>query len=92
MRQKGMAGFYKVQDCFSCHHAGLPARALAVARERGIAVDEAAARSGLEKALSRTPALISIDRVVQANMIVDPSSSEAAALIAGHSAGLTTRW
>ncbi len=34
--QKGSAGFYKAQDCYSCHHARLPARVLQLARERGV--------------------------------------------------------
>src|SRR5579872_4077842 len=67
--QKGVTGFYKSQDCFSCHHAGLPNLALALARERGVAVDEAAARASLLKALSRTPDLTSIDGMVQSTMI-----------------------
>src|SRR4029077_14020281 len=66
--QKGSAGFSKAQDCFSCHHAGLPARALELARERGIPVDEAAARASLGKGLTHTPNLSSIDGIVQPTM------------------------
>ncbi len=86
--QEGSTGFYKAQDCFSCHHTGLPAQALKLARERGIPVDEAAARASLVKALSHVHDLSSIDRMVQANAIIDPASSEAAALVAAHGAGL----
>jgi ankyrin repeat protein len=86
--QRASTGFYKAQECFSCHHSGLPARALELARERGIAVDEAAARASLAKPLSHVPNLTSIDEMVQANRIIDPSSSEAFALIAAYSAGL----
>ena len=43
--QKGSAGFYKTQDCISCHHSGLPSQALEVARERGVPVDEADRRA-----------------------------------------------
>jgi hypothetical protein len=34
------------------------------------------------------PIFTSIDQIVQANMIIDPSTSEASALIAAHGAGL----
>jgi ankyrin repeat protein len=86
--QKGMTGFAKTQDCFSCHNTGLPAQAFELARRRGIPVDEAAARAALLKGLSRTPDLRSIDRVVQDTMIIDPAVSDGAALIAAHAAGL----
>jgi hypothetical protein len=86
--QKSSAGFYKAQDCFSCHHAGLPARALELARERGVPVDEAAARASLVKALAYSPDLTSIDRVVQSTMIIDPATSEASALIAASATGV----
>ncbi len=42
--QKGTEGFTKAQECFSCHQTGLPARAFAPARERGLPVNEPAAR------------------------------------------------
>jgi ankyrin repeat protein len=58
--QKPSAGFYKAQDCFSCHHAGLPARSLVLARERGVPVDEASARVSLVKALEHDPDGISL--------------------------------
>ena len=86
--KKGVTGFYKSQDCFSCHHTALPNLALALARERGIPVDEAAALASLVKGLARTPDLSSIDRIVQDNMIVDPAVNEALALITAHAAGL----
>ena len=86
--QKAAAGFAKTQDCFSCHNTGLPAQALALARQRGIPVEEAAARAALLKGLSRTPDLSSIDRIVQANMIIDLALDEGSALMAAHAAGL----
>ena len=64
--QQTTTGFYKAQTCFSCHHTGLPARALELARERAIPVDEASARVSLAKGLSSSPDLSSIDRLVQA--------------------------
>src|ERR1700716_1095609 len=54
--QKGATGFYKAQDCSPCHNTGLPTQALKLARERGIAVDEAAAHAALVKALTHMPA------------------------------------
>lgn len=86
--QQGQTGFYKTQDCFSCHNTGLPAQALELARQRGIPVDEAAASAALIKGLSRTPDLRSIDRVVQATMIIDLAVSDGSALIAAHATGL----
>ena len=32
--QRGAAGFYKSQECFSCHDHGLPMLALRMARQR----------------------------------------------------------
>src|SRR5205823_2998816 len=86
--QKGSDGFTKAQDCFSCHQTGLPASAVALARERGVAVNEGALRASTVKALTRGRDLASVDRSVQANMIIDPASSEAAALILAHDAGV----
>src|ERR1700722_18567415 len=86
--QKASTGFSKSQDCFSCHNSALPARALEIARERGLAVDEPALRAALIKGLSHSPDRPSIDRLVQANMIIDPAANEAQALITAHEAGL----
>lgn len=83
--QKATTGFYKTQDCFSCHHTGLPAQALELARTRGIPVDEAAARAALVKGLAP---FTSIDRTVQANLIIDPALSDGGMLHAAHAAGL----
>ncbi len=86
--ESASTGFYKVQDCYSCHNLGLPARAYAIARERGIALDEPAIHAAIVKALSHGPDLSSVDRVVQYNMLIDPSSSEGSALLAAHAGGL----
>ena len=85
--QKATSGFYKTQDCISCHHLSLPSQALEVARERGVPVDEAAIHTAVVKALTHTPNLSSLDRMVQANLIIDPASSEAAALVAESAVG-----
>ena len=86
--QKGLQGFYTKQDCFSCHHAGLPAQVIQLARERGIGVDEASARTAITKSLSAAPNLGSIDQSLQANRIIDPAAVESAALLAAHAAGM----
>jgi hypothetical protein len=59
-----------------------------MARERGLAVDEPAARVAIVKALTTTPDLMSIDRVVQSVSIIDPAASKASGLLAAHAAGL----
>jgi len=46
--QKAGPGFWAGSGCISCHHQSLPAMAVAVARERGLAVDEAAAAEALK--------------------------------------------
>ncbi len=86
--ERTSTGFYKVQDCFSCHSLGLPSRAYATARSRGIPLDEAAIHATLVKALTHGPDFSSIDREVQQTMIIDPATSEAAALLAAHANGL----
>ncbi len=86
--QRGTAGFYRSQDCFSCHGLALPALALRAARERGIPVDEAVARANAVKGLSHSPNLASLDASVQDNTIVDPALSEGWALIAADALGM----
>jgi ankyrin repeat protein len=80
--QRGATGFYKSQDCFSCHDHGLPMLAFRMARERGVPIDETAAKQVAAKGLLAVPDLSSIDRAVQDPMIVDPALSDGWALIA----------
>jgi len=61
--------------------------AFRMARERGIAVDETAAAQVAAKGLLKMPDLSSIDRAVQANMIID-ATSDAWALISADAAGV----
>jgi ankyrin repeat protein len=86
--QRGTTGFYKAQDCFSCHGHGLPMLAFRVAREHGISVDEPAAQQVAAKGLLAAPDLSSIDHAVQDMMIVDPALSDGWALIAADAAGV----
>ena len=86
--QRGSAGFSKVAQCFSCHDHALPMLALRMARERGVAVDEAAASQVAAKGFLTTPDFTSIDHAVQDQMIVDPAPSDGWALMAAHDVGL----
>jgi ankyrin repeat protein len=86
--QRSATGFYRTQECFSCHDYGLPMLAFRVARERGISVDEAAVAQIAAKGLMKLPDLISIDRAIQDNMLIDTSSSDGWALIAADAAGV----
>src|SRR5581483_3376672 len=88
MVQRATEGFYKTQECFSCHDHGLPVMAFRMARERGIAIDEASAQKIAAKGLLKMPDLSSFDRAVQDNTIVDPSLGEGWALIAADAVGL----
>ncbi len=76
---------WKVQ-CVSCHHQSLPMMALQSARERGLPIDEQAARAHAAKTLA--PLLSSIDKAVQANFIIDPPVSDGYALLTAHAAGV----
>ncbi len=86
--EKASTGFYKVQDCYSCHNTTLGAEVFAMARERGFAIDETNARAALVKPLTRQHNITSIDRILQDNFIIDPSASDSPILIAAHAAGL----
>jgi hypothetical protein len=86
--QRATEGFYKTQECFSCHNHGLAMMAFRVAREHGVAIDEASAQRVAAKGLLKMPDLSSIDRAVQDNTIIDPAPGEGWALIAADAAGL----
>jgi hypothetical protein len=49
MVERGASGFYKAQECFSCHDHGLPMLAFRVAREHGVALNEAAINPGFHQ-------------------------------------------
>lgn len=86
--QLGSTGFSKLMQCFSCHDHALPMLTLRAARERGVAVDEAAASQMAAKGFLFSPDLSSLDRAVQEPMIIDPAPSEGWALIAAHAVGV----
>ena len=60
--QRASTGFYKSQDCFSCHGYQLPMLVLQMAREHGVRVDEGAAHAVAAKGIARF--MGSIDRAV----------------------------
>jgi hypothetical protein len=86
--QRGSTTFSKLMQCFSCHDHALPMLTLSMARQRGVAVDEAAAGQVAAKGFLSSPDLTSIDHAVQDNMIIDPAASEGWALIAAHAVGV----
>ena len=86
--QHSSTNFSKMMQCFSCHDHALPMMALRTARERGIAVDEAAASQLAAKGFLFSPNLASIDHAVQDSMIIDPAPSDGWALVAAHDVGL----
>lgn len=53
--QSSMETWYEGASCFSCHHQGLGTMAVAMARERGVAVDEARAARMLARILEPMP-------------------------------------
>ena len=87
--QRGVSGFYKIQDCFSCHHHGMAMLTLRMARERGVSLDEASARDAAAKGLSKMPDFTSLDRAVQDNTIIDPVVSDGWGLLAADAAGVS---
>src|SRR5947199_2234377 len=50
--QRGAASYVTHQECFSCHHQALPIMTCALARGRGIAVDEAGLRAQIDFTLN----------------------------------------
>jgi len=47
--QKSSEQFYRISGCVSCHHQVLPAMAMGIARERGIAFNDAAASKDIQE-------------------------------------------
>ncbi len=86
--EHGASGFYKSQECFSCHDLGLPVMAFQMARRRGLAIDEAVVAQVAAKGLLHSPDLSSIDAAVQARTIVDPAASDGWALVAADTLGV----
>jgi len=68
--QSSVASFDRQRQCSSCHHHGLTLAALRVARERGVAFDEASARASIERNFR---GLANLDKAVQAAAQIDPA-------------------
>jgi ankyrin repeat protein len=67
--QPSQATWYKVASCTSCHHQLVPEVTLALARERGVPVDETIARGNTSQALAF---MKDLDRAVQGYYYIDP--------------------
>ena len=83
--QKSIAIWDKQRDCASCHHQAFPMLAFAVARERGVRVDEAALQRSIDKNLSY---LANFDRALQATHVIDIAMSDALTLLSAAELGL----
>jgi ankyrin repeat protein len=68
--QSSVASFERQRPCSSCHHQALSIDALRVARERGVAFDEEAARRSIERNFR---GLANLDKAVTAAAQIDPS-------------------
>jgi len=82
---RSVASWHQQRTCFSCHHQALPIAAVALARSRGIPVDETLARKNISAGLL---ALKSLDRNVQGYQQIDPSMEIGTELLAGSIAGI----
>ena len=78
--QTSSAQFQRLSGCFSCHHQSLPQMALGIARTRGIAVDEDAARQQLETTV-RVLKSVSEAALQNRDRIPDPPINVSYALI-----------
>ena len=83
--QKSIAVWDKQRDCASCHHQAFPMQAFAVARERGVRLDDAALQRSIDKNLGY---LASFDRAVQATHVIDIAMSDALTLLSAADLGL----
>jgi ankyrin repeat protein len=86
--QRGATGFYKSQNCFSCHSVALPMMTFETAREHGVPVDEVAVRAVAVKGLLEFPNRSSVDAAIQDFLMVNPAFDDGWALIGMHAAGV----
>src|ERR1051326_1163699 len=80
--QQASAKFYESQTCHSCHHLSIPMLTYAVARERGIRINETIAASTAQRGLASAPDVTSFDRAVQNVSAIDPVASDGWAVLA----------
>jgi ankyrin repeat protein len=83
--QASVASFERQRPCSSCHHQALAIDALRVARERGVAFDEEAARRSIERNFR---GLGNLDKAVTAAAQIDPSLDWATWLSSADAAGV----
>lgn len=83
--QASVASFERQRPCSSCHHQALSIEALRVARERGVAFDEAAARRSIERNFR---GLANLDKAVTAAAQIDPSLDWGTWLASADAAGV----
>src|SRR6185369_6957833 len=82
--QPSQATWFKVAKCTSCHHQLLPEITLALARERGVPVDETTARDTTARAFA---ALKDLDGAVQRYDYID-TLFDGWAMVSAHAAGV----
>ena len=83
--QKSQKNWYAKESCFSCHQQVFPALAFRVAREHGIAVDEAAAHADAADAFGY---FSKFERAVEYTNIIDPALSDGYGMLAANAAGV----
>lgn len=85
LAQASVVAFERARPCSSCHHHGLALAALRMARERGIAIDESAARASIERNFR---GMANLDKAVQAAAQIDPSLDWGTVLASADDAGI----
>jgi ankyrin repeat protein len=77
--------WWQTQTCVSCHHQTLPLMAFSLARERGVAVDQAV----LQEEVNRTFAgLTSLDRAIENTHLIDATLDYGNWLVGAQAAGV----
>lgn len=82
--QRSAATFVKERACFSCHHNALAIMTMRMARERGVSIDDAVLAVVEEKTWKSGGTL---EDVVQARNLSDPTPNDSLLLIAEEFAG-----
>lgn len=82
--QRSAATFVEKRACFSCHHNALPVMMLRMARERGVGIDNAVLNAVEQKTFKSGG---SLEDVVQARNLSDPTPNDSLLLMAQEAAG-----
>jgi len=85
--QRSAATFVKERACFSCHHNALAIMTMRMARDRGVRIDDAVLAAVEEKTWKSGGTL---DDVLQARNVTDPTPNDSLLLIAQEFAGQGT--